>query len=145
MKHNSDEIVGKYDMKTDNLRKYIKLVLDTYDDVNELGLHKGWINRSSIHESAVEPYGLTERETWMLFANVDYDYRWCGYNIDRLVDVYDNILQKLSNEKKKNYEIVDGEVCDTGYYDCKMRFHVKTLRELNEYFNKNNNTINKGN
>lgn len=63
MKHNSDEIVGKYDMKTDNLRKYIKFV----------------------------------------------------------------------------------EVCDTGYYDCKMRFHTKTLRELNEYFNKYNNTVNRGN
>ena len=50
-------------MKTDNLRKYIKFVLDTYDDANELGFHEGWINRSTLHEEAVKPYGLTERET----------------------------------------------------------------------------------
>ena len=132
-------------MKTDNLRKYIKFVLDTYDDVNELGFHVGWINRSTLHEEAVKPYGLTERDTWMIFANMDYDYRWCASDIDRLVGVYDNVLQKLSKEKEKNYEVIDGEICDTGYYDCKMRFHTKTLRELNEYFNKYNNTINKGN
>lgn len=123
-------------MKTDNLKRYVEFVLETYDNVNELGLHTEWINRSSLHSDAVEPYGLTERDTWMLFANMEYDYRWCGNDIDRLVDAYDNILQKLSKEKEKNYEVIDGELCDTGYYNCKMRFHDKTLRELNEYFNK---------
>lgn len=122
-------------MKTDELKKYICFVLETVDDVNSFGLHEGWVNRTALHEEAVKPYGLTERDTWMLFANMEHDYRWCGSSIDRLVDVYDNILQKLSKEKEKNYEVIDGEVCDTGYYYCKMRFHDKTLRELNEFFN----------
>lgn len=52
-------------MRTDELKKYICFVLETVNDVNSFGLHTGWINRSELHESAVKPYGLTERDTWM--------------------------------------------------------------------------------
>lgn len=121
-------------MKTDNLRKYIKFVLDTYNDVNELGLHEGWINRSSLHEEAVEPYGLTERDTWMLFANVEYDYRWCGHDIDRLVDAYDNVLQRLSKEKEKNFEVIDGEICDTGILQLQNEISWQDLARIERIF-----------
>lgn len=127
-------------MKTEALKKYICFVLETVDDVNSFGLHEEWVNRTALHEEAVKPYGLTEHDTWMLFANMEYDYRWCGSSIDRLVDAYDDVLQKLSREKEKNYEVIDGEICDTGYYDCKMRFCQKTLRELNKFFNENDNS-----
>ena len=123
-------------MDTEALREYILFVLETVDDVSSLGLHEGWVNRSALHEAAVKPYGLTEHDTWMLFANMEHDYRWCGRSVDRLVAAYDDVLQKLSREKKKNYEVIDGEICDTGYYDYKMRFCQKTLRELTEFFSR---------
>lgn len=113
--------------RTEDLRKYVKFVLDLCDDFNP-----GWVCRDAMHIAAVKPYGLEESDTWMLFANIDRDFRWCGHDIDRLVDAYDEILQKMSS--LKSYDKVmcdDGEICDLGQYK-KNRYHDMTLRELKE-------------
>ena len=111
--------------RTEDLKKYVKFVLDLYDDFSP-----GYVYRAAMHIAAVKPYGLEERDTWMLFANMEHDFRWCGHDVDRLVDAYDVILQKLSSLRSLDKVICsDGEACDLGQYE-KNRYHNMTLREL---------------
>ena len=68
----------------------------------------------------------------MLFANMEHDFRWCGHDVDRLVDAYDEILQKLSSLKSLDKVMCsDGIACDLGQYE-KNRYHYMTMRELKQ-------------
>lgn len=113
--------------RTEDLKKYVKFVLDLCDDFSPY-----YVCRAAMHIAAVKPYDLEEHDTWMLFANMEHDFRWCGYDIDRLVDAYDEILQKLSSLKSLDKVMCsDGEACDLGQYE-KNRYYNMTLRELKQ-------------
>lgn len=104
---------------------YVENVLNI-QDANMQSVYGVDYLRQVYHEAAVKPYGLAERDTWMLFATMEHDLRHCGRDVNRLVNLYHKALCKCKRHKGRCVREVNGVPTEFKVYD----WGKYTLREI---------------